>query len=242
MTTLRITTTSVGLATAGLAFATYPALRPWGPESGARGALDLGSTAWLASHVLGMVGFVLLAFSLRAAANRTPWSWSGRPLREAEGRAWLAVALLLPFYGAEAYGLNAVGRYATTHADPSVLEIADSFRYEPVAFTTFGIGLLVLVLVGGRIAHGLWHAGALARTAGILTGLGLATYLPQFFTTPEVRVGHGILLGLGLLLMAATAHPTVARSTQAGATSTASSSAAATSTDVASVSPRISAS
>jgi hypothetical protein len=119
---------TAGLVVSGVALAAYPALRPYGPEAGLEGAADFGATAWLAAHALGMLGFVALAFTLRAASTKQPWRWSGRSLREVETRAWLAVALLLPYYGAEAYGLNQVGRYATEHADPGVLDVADAFR------------------------------------------------------------------------------------------------------------------
>jgi hypothetical protein len=149
-----------------------------------------------------MIGFVALALAFRAAAWSTPWRWSGQPVRRAETRMWLAVALLLPYYGAEAYGLNELGRYAVDAGDASVLEIADAFRYAPFEVGSFSLGLLLLVLVGGRLAHGLWHAGRLARTGGLLAGLGLATYLPQFFGTPGLRVAHGVVLGAGLLLVA----------------------------------------
>jgi hypothetical protein len=193
---------AAGLTITGIALAAYPALRPYGPEAGLEGAADFGSGAWLAAHALGMVGFVSLAFTLRVAAASQPWAWSGRPVREAETRAWLAVALLLPYYGAEAYGLNQVGRYATEHGDAGVLDVADAFRYAPFEITTFTLGLFALLLVGGRLAHGMWRTGRLGRTGGLLAGLGLATYLPQFFGTPEVRMVHGLLLGLGLLLMA----------------------------------------
>jgi hypothetical protein len=199
------TTVAAGLVVSGLAFAAYPALRPYGPEAGLAGAADFGDPAWLVAHVLGMVGFVALAFALRAAAATTPWPWTGQPVRKAETRMWIAVTLLLPYYGAEAYGLHELGRYAADHGDPGVLDVADAFRYAPFEMTTFALGLFVLVLVGGRIAHGLWRSGRLGRSAGILTGLGLATYLPQFFGTPEVRIVHGAVLGLGLVLMAVSA-------------------------------------
>ena len=192
-----------GLVLAGLAFATYPALRPYGPESGAAGAADFGSTAWLLSHVLGMVGFVSLALVLRAAAHHASWSWTGRPVRETETRMWLAVVLLLPYYGAEAYGLNELlGRYAVDQGDTGVLEVADAFRYAPFEMATFALGLLMLVLVGGRLAQGFWHSGRAGRTGGLLAGLALATYLPQFFGSPGLRILHGAVLGLGLVLMA----------------------------------------
>ena len=191
-----------GLTVSGLAFAAYPLLRPYGPETGQGFAADLASPLWLASHVLGMVGFTALALALRALATTgTPWRWTGRPLRTVETRMWLALALLLPYYGAEAYGLSAVGRHAL-RGDTGVLAVADSFRMAPFEVTTFTTGLLLLLLVGGRLAHGTWAAGGTTRVGGLLTGVGLATYLPQFFATPEVRMAHGIVLGLGLVVLA----------------------------------------
>ena len=197
------TTTAAALVVSGVTLAAYPALRPYGPESGMAGAADFGSTAWLAAHVLGMVGFVSLAFALRSAAVSPPWRWSGQPVRKAETRMWLAVALLLPYYGAEAYGLNELGRYATEHGDAGVLDVADAFRYAPFEMTTFALGLLPAGH-GRRAARARSVAPRPARAArgGILAGLGLATYLPQFFGGPEVRIAHGVVLGLGLVLMA----------------------------------------
>lgn len=195
----------LGLALSGVAFAAYPLLRPYGPEVGAGFADDLASPSWLAAHVLGMLGFTALAFALRAlVATGTPWRWTGRPLREAETRMWLALALLLPYYGAEAYGLNAVGRHAQD-GDTGVLAVADSFRFAPFEVTTFAAGLLLLVLVGGRLVHGTWTAGGSTRVGGLLAGVGLASYLPQFFTAPELRMAHGVVLGLGLLVLARSA-------------------------------------
>ena len=63
------TTIAAGLVVSGLAFAAYPALRPYGPETGMAGAADFGDTGWLVAHVLGVVGFVSLAFTLRAAST-----------------------------------------------------------------------------------------------------------------------------------------------------------------------------
>ena len=165
-------TVVIGLAVAGVALAAYPALRPYGPEAGLVGAADFGSTAWLVAHALGMLGFVTLAFTLRAAAVRPPWPWTGRPVREVETRAWLAVALLLPYYGAEAYGLNEIGRYATDHGDAGVLDVADAFRYAPFEIITFTLGLFALLLVGGRPRTACGAPGRSAAPAGSWPGSG----------------------------------------------------------------------
>lgn len=193
------------LVTAALSLATYPLLRPWGPEEGAGWAQDLASTAWPVAHSFGMLGFVAIALALRSAAHSIPWPWTGRPLREAETRAWLAVALLLPYYGAEAYGLHALGRHATEQGQYDVLAAAELFRFAPLPVTTFALGLLALVLVGARLAHGVWRTGILGRTGGLLAGLGLATYLPQFFGPAGLRITHGLVLGVGLVLVAVAA-------------------------------------
>lgn len=172
--------TTIGLTVSGISFIAYPALRPWGSETGTAGATTFGSMAWPIAHAIGMLGFVALAFALRSAATNLPWRWTGQPVRRAESRMWVAVALLLPYYGAEAYGLHALGEYAADHGDPGVLDVADAFRLAPLPMTTFALGLLVLLLVGGRLAVGMWRTGTLGRTGGLLAGLGLATYLPQF--------------------------------------------------------------
>lgn len=200
-------TTRAAFVVAGIALAAYPALRPGGSEVGQEGADTFGSTAWLASHALGMLGFVALAFGLRAAAAAGP-VWRGvMPLRRVETRAWVAVALLLPYYGAEAYGLHALGRHVGETGDLGALEIADAFRYGPFEMTTFALGLGALALVGGNLVLGPWREGGAARWGGLLAGLGLLTYLPQFFGPAELRVAHGFVLGAGLLLTAVTLRP-----------------------------------
>jgi hypothetical protein len=195
-------TAAAGLAVSGLAFAAYPILRPYGPEAGPGFAADLASALWVVAHVLGMVGFAALALALRALVRTgTPWRWRGRPLRTVETRMWLALALLLPYYGAEAYGLNAVGRQAPGR-DIDAAAVAEAFRYAPFELGTFAVGLVLLLLVGLRLLHGTWSVGGLTRLGGLLTGFALATYVPQFFAAPEVRMAHGVVLGVGLVVLA----------------------------------------
>lgn len=189
------------LAVAGAAFIAYPVLRPYAPETGMEGARAFAGSGWLVAHTAAMVGFVLVALVLRAWTLRSPWSWHPASARRAELTAWLAAAFLLPYYGAETFGLRAMGRYAADQQDAGVLEIADAFRLAPFEATTFGIGLVLLAVVGVLLVRGLWPAGGLARIGGVLTGLGLVLFLPQFFGTPGARIGHGILLGLGLLVL-----------------------------------------
>ncbi|HEY9290609.1 MAG TPA: hypothetical protein VIP98_04940, partial [Microlunatus sp.] len=114
--------------------------------------------------------------------------------------------LVLPYYGAEAFGLHALGQVALADQDAAMVAAADGFRYHPVAMTVFAAGLLALAACGVRMILLVRRPGsALHRVGLVLAGLGLIAYLPQFFTPIEVRIGHGLLLGVGLLILAISA-------------------------------------
>jgi hypothetical protein len=68
--------------------------------------------------------------------------------------------------------------------------------------TAFAAGLLLLAAAGVRLLFLLRHRPALLRVGLAVTGLGLLTYLPQFFVPIEGRIIHGIVLGIGLVLLA----------------------------------------
>lgn len=181
-------------------FVAYPALRPYADETGLPGLAAMASDRWLAAHVLGMVGFVLLASALRTTLDGS--RLTGGSARLVGPLAWWGAILVLPYYGAEAFGLHAIGRYATTRQDPGLVEAVNGFRYQPLAITAFGVGLALLAAAGVLLIIGTRTADRLTRAAALLTGVGLALYLPQFFAGPAFRIGHGAVLGLGCLLFA----------------------------------------
>jgi hypothetical protein len=198
------------LGIAAVSFAAYPALRPWSTEAGLAGAHTFSTSRWIVSHSIGILAFVTLAAAFRQLGRvDTPAWWNGGTLRSLESRGLLAAALVLPYYGAEAFALPAIGRWAGEHQSADAHAIAESFRLSPIPATVFVAGLIVLAAVGVRLARSSWQSGSMVRNGGILAGLGLLTYLPQFFAPPIVRVIHGIVLGLGLaMLAAAVAHNT----------------------------------
>jgi hypothetical protein len=181
---------------AGLAFVLYPALRPYGDERSLAGLAALGSTRWLVAHLLGMLGFALLPVALAALAASAPTGRS-RLTQPARSLAYAGAVCVLPYYGGEAFGLHAVGRYAVATADPTLLSVVDGFRYQPLAITLFGVGLLAIA-AGGVLA---WLAtagsGRRWRVAVGVLAVALVLYLPQFFAPAPLRVAHGVLLGLG---------------------------------------------
>ena len=187
------------LAWAGsaVAFVAYPALRPYADETGLAGLSAMGSDRWLWAHLLGMLGFALLIPATRSLAGGSLARWGA--------------ILVLPYYGGETFGLHAIGAYATARQDPGLIEAVNGFRYQPVAITLFGLGLALLAVAGVRLIIGSRTADRLTRSAAVLTGVGLALYLPQFFGGPGLRIGHGVILGVGCLLFAVAAirhHPT----------------------------------
>ncbi|MET9628620.1 hypothetical protein ABZX92_14260 [Lentzea sp. NPDC006480] len=167
------------LTAAGLLFLLYPALRPWEDETTTQGAqAAMGSNLWVASHLFAMIGFILVPIALL------------RIHRTAAITFWVGAGLTLPYYGAEDFGLHELA------AQPNVLELAEAIRYNPVAVTTFAVGLVTMGVAGIMVAL------ELRTTAAILFAAGFALFLPQFFTPPAARIAHGVLLAAGCVWLA----------------------------------------
>jgi hypothetical protein len=196
----RIRLGSASLALAGLMFVLYPALRPWHDEATAAGATaSMGSNNWVLSHFFAMIGFILAPLGLLALRRVVARTRAESMAAVAFATTWIGAGLTLPYYGAEDFGLHA----AAEKGVPDLLGFAEAVRYNPVAVTIFGIGL-ILVGVGGVLAAiAVWRSGVLARAAGLAYAIGMALFLPQFFTPAAVRIGHGILLGAGCVILAA---------------------------------------
>jgi len=181
---------AAALAVAAVAFALYPILRSSADEVGLTAAALYARPAWLLAHCLGMIGFITLSWGL------------GRMDRPAGGLAFGGTLLVLPYYGAEAYGLHAIGTLALRLHDPAGIPAADMFRYQPVAITTFGVGLLLLAATGVRLLFLLRRSSNVRRIGLVIAGFALIAYLPQFFLPIQFRIVHGIVFGVGLLVLA----------------------------------------
>jgi hypothetical protein len=201
MATARVRLGALALAVAGVLFVLYPAIRPYSDEMSLQGAAAFASNAWIVAHVLAMLGFVLVGLGLLALY---------RTLRDtpAEGLAlltlvasWIGIGLTLPYYGAEAFGLHVLGQEAIRQDSAAMLVLADDVRYGPGIYL-FGAGLLLLGIGAILAAVAVWRSGALPRWSGILFGLAFALYIPQFFTSPPIRVAHGLLVTAGCVWLA----------------------------------------
>lgn len=191
------------LGVAGVMFILYPAVRPWTDETTADGAVAaMGSTAWVASHAFAMAGFVLVALGLLGLAGIARDTRGEGAATAALVTSWVGAGLVLPYYGAEDFGLHAIASKAADGADIDVLGLVDAVRYNPLAVTMFGAGLLVLAASGVLAAIAVARTGRLPRSAGVLFAIGYVLFLPQFYTPAAVRIGHGVVLGVGLAWLA----------------------------------------
>lgn len=189
------------LALAGLLFILYPAIRPFSDEISLQGAAAFGSTAWIIAHSLAIVGFVLLVLGLfnvylilqSSAAEMLMWV--------ALVTSWVGVGLTLPFYGAEVFGLHAIGQAAINRHDSSLVGLAADVRGQPgIWFIVIGLLLLAVGMVLFAVAA--WRSRILIRWIGIPLAVAFALYLPQFMTPQPVRIAHGLLVAAGCWLVA----------------------------------------
>lgn len=198
----RVRVAAGALAVAGFLFVLYPALRPYTDETTLDGARAFASTAWVASHVMGMIGFIGLAVGLLGVHLARPDGRTSRRSFWALLLTWIGAGLTLTYYGAEVYGLRVIGQHALNSTDPALLGLAHQVRFGP-GMVLFGAGLVLLAAGGILTAITVWRDRGLVAWGGVLTGIAVALYLPQFFGPPPVRMAHGVLLAIGCLWLAA---------------------------------------
>jgi hypothetical protein len=151
------------------------------------------SARWVIAHSLGMTAWVLLTATLVTLAGTDRWS---------RATAWVAgvgTAAVLPYYGAETFGLHGLATTARTESDITLVVAAqEAIRGGAVAATSFALGLLLLAVAGAAIMVLTWRSRTSHRWLGVPLGLGLLTYLPQFFAPNVVRQAHGVALAIGI--------------------------------------------
>ncbi|WP_214401950.1 hypothetical protein [Pseudonocardia lacus] len=185
--TARVSAGTVPFAAAGLLFVAYPVLRPWADQAPEGMPEAFASPAWLAGHLAAAAGFLLVGLGLLALRDR---------LGTATARAalvvwWTGAAMTLTYYGAETFALNALSDR------PDLPAMAEAIRMGPTQVAVFGVGLVLLAVAGVLTALALRPGWV-----GVPFALGMVLFLPQFFTGPELRIAHGVLLGAGCLLIA----------------------------------------
>lgn len=195
----RLPALAFGLA--GALFVLYPAIRPFSDEKSLRGAAAFASSSWVLAHTLAIAAFVLLLLGMLGLYQHLRDTPAGSGALRALVLSWIGVGLTLPYYGAETYGLHAIGQEALRRQDPTLVPLSDSVRFGT------GIGLimagLILLAVGAILfATALWRSETFPRWTGLPLAVGFALYLPQFTTPQPVRIAHGLLVAIACLLLA----------------------------------------
>jgi hypothetical protein len=192
---------AVALAAAGVLFLAYPAVRPYHDESTASGATtSMGSNAWVAAHLFAMVGFVLLPLGLLAITGVLGRTRAAGLALAGTVAVWVGAGLSLPYYGSEDFGLHAIAGPHGTRSN--VVGLVDAVRTQPVALTTFGLGLVILAIGAVLAAVAIWRCAVLPRWVGIPFAVAMVLFLPQFYASPSVRIAHGVLMLVSLALLA----------------------------------------
>jgi hypothetical protein len=175
-------------ALAGLFFVLYPAIRPFSSEVGLEGAQAFASSRWIIAHSIGILGFILLGLGTLGLYV----SFEGLPLAKRMLTAlvlvWLGVGLTIPYYGAEVFGLHAVGRRTISQNDSAMLKpLTHAIRWEAGIY--FIVAGLLLRAVGAiLVANAVWSWGRFNRWSGVPLAAGLVLYIPQF-TGPQSGAG-----------------------------------------------------
>jgi hypothetical protein len=199
----RIRAGALALALAGLLFLAYPALRPWHDENTTTGATtSMSSNAWVTAHFFAMVGFILLPLGLLAVRTAIATTRTEPTALLAAVLGWIGAGLTLPYYGAEDFGLHAIAGPHRHGAD--LLGLVKAVRYQPLNITIFGIGLILIAASTIVAAVSVWRSGTLPKWSAVVFAVAFALYLPQFFGPAAVRIGHGVLVAVGSLLLAMT--------------------------------------
>lgn len=196
-TSLGATFFASSLALSGLFFLLYPAIRPFSSEVGIDGAEAFASPKWILAHSLGILGFVLLALGTLGLYLRLEGTPQAKRMLTALVTVWLGVGLTIPYYGAEVFGLHAVGQRVISQNTPALLKpLTHDIRWEAGIYFIL-LGLLLLAIGAILTATAVWRSGEFNRWSGVPLAAGLVLYIPQFTGPQSLRVAHGLLMLVG---------------------------------------------
>ncbi len=196
---------SISLSLSTLLLAVFPLIRPFFPldpripaETLAAASPAITSRAWVVSHLLCTLAFVLLLYGtltlylVLASSAVEPRAFRALVLSLA------GIALILPMLGVETYMLPILGKLYL--AGQAGIAPAIDLIYRGPAVGVFLLGLLLLAIGVIMFAVAIWHSAVLPRWAGVLFAMGLALWFPPF---PRViRIIDGFAIGLGGLWLA----------------------------------------
>jgi hypothetical protein len=140
---MRLAATAACLVIAGVFFVLFPVVSPFFDESLIQGAREFASNQWVIAHSLGIGGFILLSLGflgLYLHLHGTPRV--ERCALRGFVLCFVGAGLTLPFFGAEAFGLQVIGSAAVNQNDNAAMIplLVNQVRFGPgIAFIVSGL-------------------------------------------------------------------------------------------------------
>jgi len=196
---------ALGLGLSAFLLMVFPLARPFfrmnifAPEETIAAASPaFASVAWVLSHYLAMLGFVLLLggmlalYAIHAGTETEP--------RAFRGLLWgiMGVALVLPALGVEAFTMPIIGRLyldGVTGLAPAI-----PLTYRGPMTVVLLLGLVFLAMGAFNFAFAIRRSRQLPVWAAFVFAIGLALWLPLL--PKPVRIIDGFLIGLGGIALA----------------------------------------
>jgi hypothetical protein len=195
--------TAVVLVLSGLFFLLFPLIRPFFDESSIHAAAGFSSARWILAHASGMLGFIMLALGFLGVYLHLQRTNVDRRSFIALVLCWVGVGLTLPFFGAESFGLQVIGRTAQAQGSMEILSMANQVRFGP-GLGFIGVGLLLVAAAAIVLATAVWKSSLKPRWGGIPLAVGLGVYIPQLQGAPffqPIRIVVALIILAGCVLI-----------------------------------------
>lgn len=153
-------------------------------------------------HVGAIIGLILIPLGWAALRNHLADSRTEQLAYVAATLGYIGSALSISYYGAEVYGLRAIGARALADGDASLTQIGADFRMSPIAATVFATGLTFIAIAAILAAAAIWRSGTLQRWSGVPLAAAMVLYLPHFWLSHAERIGWGVLATIGAMWIA----------------------------------------
>jgi uncharacterized membrane protein len=194
---------AIAFALAGVLFVIYEAAAPRLDQTTLEGAESWTSAGWAIAHIAAIVGLILIPLGYGALRGYLEGTRNEKTAFMAATIGYIGSALTISYYGAEVYGLKAIGERAVEDGDATMAEVGEAFRMDPTALSVFVIGLALIAVAAVLAAVAVWRSGTLQKWSAVPLAALLVTMLPQYFLPHGARIAWGALVTVAALWLAA---------------------------------------
>jgi len=193
-----------GLVLSGIFFLLFPIARPFFDETTLSGAQQFASGRWVVAHSLGILGLILMPLGFFGLYLLFRESLAEKAALNAFLLNLTGACLTLPFFGAEAFSLQVIGRAAFTMHNPALIPLVNQVRLGPGIFFIL-TGLIMMSISTILIARAAWISGNVSKWRGIPLAAGFILFLPLLQGNPSfqwMRIVDGLLIAAGCFILA----------------------------------------